>query len=165
LPKYVSFATCVAILSIAYPALFPPETKARESCKPAVVGTGIVASVRDGRTVLLTDGREVRLAAIEVVDSSRDALRSLVDGRELPLMRLGSDHDRYGRVVAFVGDAQSRARHGSRQESATTLAPISCNVQNGLRVLLSAVSGQTPISPLCGRNISTGLQPRGANLH
>ena len=108
LPKHISFATCIAILSIAHPTLFTPEAKAQESCKPAVVGTGTVASVRDGRTVLLTDGREVRLAAIEVVDSSRDALRSLVDGRELQLMRLGSDQDRYGRVVAFVriGDAQ-----------------------------------------------------------
>ena len=56
----------------------------------------------------MTDGREVRLAAIEVVGSSRDALQSLVDGRDLQLMRVGSDQDRYGRVVAFVrvGDSQ-----------------------------------------------------------
>lgn len=66
LPKHISFATCIAILSIAHPTLFTPEAKAQESCKPAVVGTGTVASVRDGRTVLLTDGREVRLTAIEV---------------------------------------------------------------------------------------------------
>ena len=88
LPKYISFATCVAILSIAHPTLFTPEAKAKESCKPAIVGTGTVASVRDGRTVLLTDGREVRLTAIEVA--------------------VGPDQDRYGREVAFVriGDAQ-----------------------------------------------------------
>ncbi|MGB8237159.1 MAG: thermonuclease family protein [Pseudolabrys sp.] len=48
------------------------------------------------------------LAAIEVTDSSRDALQSLVDNRDLRLMRLGLDQDRYGRVVAFVhvGDRQ-----------------------------------------------------------
>jgi endonuclease YncB( thermonuclease family) len=93
---------------LAYPTAFAPEATAQESCKPVVVGTGIVASVRDGRTVLLTDGREVRLAAIEVVDSSRNALQSLVDGHDLQLTRLGSDQDRYGRVVSFVyvGDGQ-----------------------------------------------------------
>ncbi|HVI16686.1 MAG TPA: hypothetical protein VM822_27970 [Pseudolabrys sp.] len=41
--------------------------------------------------MLLTDGREVRLAAVEVVGSSRDALQSLVDGRDLQLMRVGLD--------------------------------------------------------------------------
>src|SRR5262249_40545203 len=108
LPKNFSYATFLAVLSIAYPTVSVLELKAQESCKPSVAGTGTVASVRDGRTVLLTDGREVRLAAIEVVGSSRDALQSLVAGRDLQLMRVGSDHDRYGRVLAFVrvGDTQ-----------------------------------------------------------
>jgi endonuclease YncB( thermonuclease family) len=104
LPKYISFATCVAILSIAHPTLFTPEAKAKESCKPAIVGTGTVASVRDGRTVLLTDGRGVRLTAIEVVDSSRDALRSLVDGRELQLMRLETRIDMDARSRSFASE-------------------------------------------------------------
>ena len=106
--KDLSFATYLAILSIAYSTVFNPDAKAQEPCKPAAVGRGTVASVRDGRTVLLTDGREVRLAAIEVVDSARDALQSLVAGHDLQLTRLGSDQDRYGRVVAFVyvGDSQ-----------------------------------------------------------
>jgi len=108
LPKDYSFTTLLAVLSIAYPTVSVLELKAQASCKPSVAGIGTVASVRDGRTVLLTDGREVRLAAIEVVDSSRAALQSLVDGRDLQLMRAGSELDRYGRVVAFVrvGDAQ-----------------------------------------------------------
>ena len=108
MPKSFSYATVLAVLSIVYPTVSVLELKAQESCKPSVAGTGTVASVRDGRTVLLTDGREVRLAAIEVVDSSRGALQSLVDGRDLQLMRIGSDQDRYGRVVAFVrvGDSQ-----------------------------------------------------------
>ena len=47
------------------------------------------------------------IAGLEICRSTF-RLRSLVDGRELQLMRLGSDQDRYGRVVAFVriGDAQ-----------------------------------------------------------
>jgi len=108
LPKDYSFAPFLAVLSIAYLSVSVLKLKAQESCEPPVAGRGTVASVRDGRTVLLTDGREVRLTAIEVVDSSRGALQSLVDGRDLQLMRAGSDQDRYGRVVAFVriGDSQ-----------------------------------------------------------
>ena len=72
------------------------------------IGTGTVASVRDGRTLLLADGRELRLAAIEVTDDSRNALQSLVDGRDLRLKQLGPERDRYGRLVAFayVGDSE-----------------------------------------------------------
>ena len=64
--------------------------------------------MRDGRTLLLADGRELRLAAIEVADDSRAALQALVAGHPLRLERLGPEHDRYGRLVAFafIGDAQ-----------------------------------------------------------
>ena len=61
-----------------------------------------VAAVRDGRTLLLTDGRELRLAAIEAPDTSRAGLQSLVTGQALRLEALGADHDRYGRLVAFA---------------------------------------------------------------
>ncbi|MFZ0260173.1 MAG: thermonuclease family protein [Pseudolabrys sp.] len=106
--KGFQFAAYLVILSTADPTIFVLGAKAQEPCKLADIGQGTVASVRDGRTLLLADGREVRLAAIEVTDSSRDALQSLVDNRDLRLMRLGLDQDRYGRVVAFVhvGDRQ-----------------------------------------------------------
>ena len=38
----------------------------KPACRPAILGTTQVRSVLDGRTVQLTDGREVRLAGIEV---------------------------------------------------------------------------------------------------
>jgi endonuclease YncB( thermonuclease family) len=71
-------------------------------CKPAPIGTAQVRAVADGRTVQLMDGREVRLAGIEVPESAKTALETLVLGREIALWRLGSDNDRYGRVVALV---------------------------------------------------------------
>ena len=71
--KHFLFAAHLAVVSIANPMDFASGAKAQESCKLAAIGGGAVASVRDGRTLLLADGREVRLAAIEVVDSSRDA--------------------------------------------------------------------------------------------
>jgi len=51
---------------------------------------------------LLADSRELRLAAVEVPDSSRSALQALVGGRDLRLKRLGPERDRYGRLVAFA---------------------------------------------------------------
>ena len=122
----------------------------------------------------MTDGREVRLAAIEVVGSSRDALQSLVDGRDLQLMRVGSDQDRYGRVVAFVrvGDSQQAIQEmlfaQGQARVAARIGDKACAdiLLRSERVARAARrGGPTPISPLCGRNISTGLHPRGANLH
>ena len=75
---------------------------AQEACKLTSLGTATVAGVRDGRTLLLADGRELRLAAIEVTDDSSGALQALVGKRELRLAQLNSEQDRYGRLVAFV---------------------------------------------------------------
>ena len=74
---------------------------AQETCKGTAMGVGIVASVRDGRTILLTDGREVRLAAIEAGDEAGVTLQSLV-GASLRLEQLGPEQDRYGRLVALA---------------------------------------------------------------
>jgi endonuclease YncB( thermonuclease family) len=74
-----------------------------------------VARVIDGRSFLLADGREVRLAAIETplaVPGDQDearvqaalaaktALETLLLGREVHLFALSSGPDRYGRLVA-----------------------------------------------------------------
>jgi endonuclease YncB( thermonuclease family) len=71
-------------------------------CPLTSMGTAQVAAVRDGRTLTLTDGRVLRLAAIEVAAGSRAALQKLAAGQTLRLERLGADHDRYGRLVAFA---------------------------------------------------------------
>ena len=75
---------------------------AQEACKLPGLGTATVASVRDGRTLLLTDGHELRLAAIEADDASRAALSTLAAGKVLRLEKLGPEQDRYGRVVAIA---------------------------------------------------------------
>ncbi|MGA8002741.1 MAG: thermonuclease family protein [Pseudolabrys sp.] len=91
-----------AILSVAILPVLLCSAPAQETCKLTEAGTGKVASVRDGRTLLLVDGRELRLAAIEVADESRSLLQSLVGGRDVRLRQLGPQHDRYGRLVAFI---------------------------------------------------------------
>jgi hypothetical protein len=51
---------------------------------------------------MLDDGRELRLAAIEVAPASRAVLAELVRNRTLKLAPLGAGRDRYGRIVAFA---------------------------------------------------------------
>jgi endonuclease YncB( thermonuclease family) len=94
--------------AVVMAALVVCNAEAQERCKLTAIGTANVAAVRDGRTLQLADGRELRLAGIEITDDSRAALQILVAGRPLRLERLGPEHDRYGRLVAFAfaGDAQ-----------------------------------------------------------
>jgi endonuclease YncB( thermonuclease family) len=75
----------------------------KPDCRPATAEIAQIGAVIDGRTVRLTDGREVRLAGLEVPDGSGSAaLQSLVAGREVALLKFGAESDRYGRVVALV---------------------------------------------------------------
>src|ERR1700690_652058 len=70
-------------------ALLVCDAAAQERCKLTAIGTANVDVVHDGRTLLLADGRELRLAAIEIADGSRAALQALVAGHPLRLERLG----------------------------------------------------------------------------
>jgi endonuclease YncB( thermonuclease family) len=117
------------VLATAAKAIGPSAT-APEACKLPGLGTATVASVRDGCTLLLTDGRELRLAAIEADDASRAALNTLAADKVLRLKRLGPEQEHYGRVVAIAytddaheslqqvmlaqGEARVSARVGNR---------------------------------------------------
>lgn len=106
------------------------RTKATD-CDPPLVTTGRVRSVIDGRTLMLEDGREVRLAAIEVAPlivtaadehtsnaAGRVAQRALADlalGRDITLRQEEASADRYGRIVAFGFVA--RDKQGMTQRS------------------------------------------------
>ncbi len=101
------------LVIIAACALLGCNAAAQEPCKLTSIGTGDVAAARDGRTLLLSDGRELRLAGMEADDDSRAALQALTAGRTLRLESLGAaEHDRYGRVVAFAfaNDSQQSAQ-------------------------------------------------------
>jgi endonuclease YncB( thermonuclease family) len=101
-------------------------------CDLPLVTTGRVRSVIDGRTLMLEDGREVRLAAIEVAPliaaasdgqqrnaAGRAAQRALVDltlGRDIILRQEASSVDRYGRMVAFGFVAEDKTGRSLQQE-------------------------------------------------
>jgi endonuclease YncB( thermonuclease family) len=85
-------------------------------CGAGEIGRGTVSHVIDGRSFVLDDGREVRLAAIEVPPlplaqeinaapggvPAKRALDALAGGDEILLQRADSISDRYGRVVAYA---------------------------------------------------------------
>lgn len=86
-------------------------------CSGSDEASGVVARVIDGRSFLLADGREVRLAAIETPlpapgDEDEDrmqaalaakaVLETLLLHREVDLLIPGSGADRYGRMVAYA---------------------------------------------------------------
>jgi endonuclease YncB( thermonuclease family) len=81
------------------------------ACGGDVIAHGTARRVIDGRTFALDDGREVRLAAIEVPPletatarggATKAALDALVGGDEIVLRRAEIATDRYGRLVAYA---------------------------------------------------------------
>jgi micrococcal nuclease len=86
------------------------------ACGGDEVARGTVSVVLDGRTFLLDDGGEVRLAAIEVSPpstpegagaatggtASKDALAGLLAGAQVVLRRAEFPSDRYGRIMAYA---------------------------------------------------------------
>jgi endonuclease YncB( thermonuclease family) len=93
-------------LACSFAAALTGGASAQEiRCTFEDAGTGAVRAVLDGRTLALMDGREVRLAAIEVPDAEpggRLALEKMLGSRAVTLKRLGDDKDRHGRLLAHV---------------------------------------------------------------
>ncbi len=90
---------CVALLTMCSGEL-------RAACTFAPQGDGRVSAVLDARTFRLDDGREVRLAGIEVPDEiaarGGEVLTALIGGRDVTLHGADDRPDRYGRQSAFV---------------------------------------------------------------
>lgn len=109
----------LAVLGVLLGALAPAL-----AAEPRLVdaGLGVVREVPDGRTLVLADGRVVRLAGLGApaapaagascpagtpfAATAKDALASLVLGRTVRLRVSGTGLDRYGRLVAQVFDQE-----------------------------------------------------------
>lgn len=127
----VSLAAVAGETAFAQETASQPQPHGRSaasaSCNLTAFASGRVRSVIDGRTFVLDDGREVRLAAVEVVPmpagverlqrtqagvadtdaqphfglAAQRALADLVFDREVVLKHSTPATDRYGRIVAF----------------------------------------------------------------
>ena len=94
-------------LAAAWILVLPAHGQDKPACKPDPIGTATVRAVLDARTMLLADGREARLAGIEVAESAdaKAALETAIAGRDIALARLGPETDRYGRLSVLIGPA------------------------------------------------------------
>ena len=87
------------------------------ACRFEAAGTGNVRAIIDGRSFTLEDGREIRLAGIEVplppaagesgplaeaARAARAALESMLAGQSVVLRQNGAGADRFGRALAMV---------------------------------------------------------------
>jgi endonuclease YncB( thermonuclease family) len=105
-------AICAAGFAIACGCAAAQEEPRPVTCGGDVIARGTARRVIDGRTFALDDGREVRLAAIEVppleaaaapgATATKAALDALVGGDEIVLRRAEVATDRYGRLVAYA---------------------------------------------------------------
>lgn len=93
----------VAILLVASPAAFATP------CQFETQGEGRVAAIVDARSVRLDDGREIRLTGIETTATTKQALTSLLVGRDVVLRGTDDTPDRYGRQGAFVFVGESNS--------------------------------------------------------
>lgn len=113
-------ACALAILvAIGRPAL---------ACNMAAQGEARVAAVIDGRTLRLDDGREIRLAGLELPIALPDrqrahaALAALTEGRIVSLRADDEAPDRYGRQAALVfGDTTETSTQTSLLEQGTAI--------------------------------------------
>jgi endonuclease YncB( thermonuclease family) len=82
-----------------------PATSLAAGCQFDIQGESVVSAVVDARTLRLEDGREVRLAGVEVVagepEDRKPALTALI-GRHVILRGERDDPDRYGRQSVFL---------------------------------------------------------------
>jgi endonuclease YncB( thermonuclease family) len=136
-------AVAAALSFIGYRPVHAQQAAKAEAaavpCGGEEIGRGGVSRVIDGRSFVLDDGREVRLAGIEtpllsardtgVKDTSakdtgvpgdgaaaRDALATLLTGAPVILRRAEFAADRYGRLFAYVDIARSPAPRSAQAE-------------------------------------------------
>ena len=88
-------------LIVALP-LVAARTAFAAPCQFEPQGDGHVAAIIDTRSVRLDDGREVRLTGIEATATTKQALTSLLAGRDVTLRGNDDTPDRYGRQGAFI---------------------------------------------------------------
>jgi len=78
-------------------------------CRFETQGEGRVATIVDARSVRLDDGREVRLTGIEATATTKQALTSLLVGRDVTQRGNDDTPDRYGRqgALLFIGESDT----------------------------------------------------------
>lgn len=101
------------------------------ACNLPAQGEGRVSAIIDGRTLRLDDGREVRLAGLELLASpserrrAADALTALLDSAPVTLRGNDDAPDRYGRQSALVyrGDSDTPVQATLLEQGTAMMSP------------------------------------------
>lgn len=100
----IAVAICCPLHAASRKATAP--AKKEQACVMTPFATARVAAIVDGRTLLTADGREIRLAGIDLPpplpepSSATDSLTDLTEGNDISLRHLKPAADRYGRLIA-----------------------------------------------------------------
>src|SRR5216684_989962 len=112
-----------------------PMPASASACQFEPAGAGKVSAIIDGRSFVLDDGREVRLAGIEVPfppapgetgpraaagSAARSALDSILAGQSIEMRQRAPAFDRYGRTLAHVYVANEGRRRSVAHEMLAT---------------------------------------------
>ena len=106
---------CARAVPIALALIGSVGSARADGCTFADLGEGHVAEIIDARSFRLTDGREIRLAGIELAtpDTKKvrddNALARLIADQDVILQGEDDAPDRYGRQAAYVLLASSKA--------------------------------------------------------
>src|SRR5215471_200207 len=139
--------SCMAGAVVLLTAAARTQGRPLTACQFEVSGTGQVRAITDGRSFILEDGREVRLAGIEIPLApaqgesgakaeaglaARAALESMLNGQTVELHENGAAVDRYGRTIALAYVIDDRASHSVAHEMlARGFARVSAHVGGG----------------------------------
>jgi endonuclease YncB( thermonuclease family) len=136
LERLTSLATTLAFAAAF--AVFNGLAQAAPGCNGRNAGPAEVARVVDGRSFLLADGREVRLAAIETLlpvpddqdearaetaQAAKAALEALVLTRKVDLSVADAGSDRYGRLTAYVSAEDVPVQHALVESGYALVSP------------------------------------------
>src|SRR5262249_22413001 len=149
------------------------------ACRFEVAGTGKVRAITDSRSFILDDGREIRLAGIEVPPAAaagesgpraeaglaaRAALESMLASQTVELRQNGAGADRYGRTLAMVYVMRDGALQSVAHEMlARGFARVSAHVGDRpcAEELLAQNEGRAAPNLASGANrIMSSWQPR-----
>jgi len=103
-PRSANAVLIAACLSFANEAT---AAEGHSKCRFDLLGNATAVAVIDARSFRLADGREVKLAGIDVPGGNqaamtRAALENLVLGKDLVVRAPSDGTDRYGRIAAFA---------------------------------------------------------------
>jgi endonuclease YncB( thermonuclease family) len=122
--------SALSAMAVAVAAFTALDAQARD-CAGSSAGPATAARVVDGRSFILADGREVRLADVETVLqvpgdedetrvaaalAARTALEKLVLNKAIDVAVTGAGSDRYGRVTAYVFASSQSGREFTNEE-------------------------------------------------